>query len=111
MAEEKLAEEPKQPAHLAPAQQQSLIELLERADKLDGPVGQIIRAIARLISGSRAWNFWNALLVFLFLTVIYGGLVLLVWNGKMDNNTLALAIGILIGVVTNFLKSIFPIRE
>jgi hypothetical protein len=106
-----LEDKPDHPTEPTPSQQQSLIEILERADKLGGPVGEIIRAFARWIEGSRTWNWKNALLVFAFLTILYIGLVVLVWNGKIDSNTLAVAIGILIGVVVNFLKSIFPTRD
>jgi hypothetical protein len=111
MSEENHMEKQNQPAPSSPAKQESLIEIAERADKLQGPVGEILRALAQWIAGSRTWNWRNALLIFGFLIVIYVGLIVLVWNGKVDSNTLAVSIGVLIGVAMNFLKSIFPSRE
>ena len=92
-------------------QNQSLIEFLERADKLDGPVGELIRAITRRIESSPSWSLWNALLLFLFLLALYAGLVFLVYSGRIDSSALTLALGILIGLLTGYVKYIFPTRD
>ncbi len=92
-------------------QQETLIDFLTKLDRLDGPVGAILRVWAKRLEGGPQHSFKHGLLICTLILIILLGLVFLVWFNKIDSNALMLLVGLVLGILSNYIRYIFPVGE
>jgi hypothetical protein len=85
-----------------------LVDLIEKADRLEGPVGELIKAFAARLQLGPRWTWRNSLLLYGFITLIIIILSVLTALGKIASDVLMFGIGLLIGLLANYVRGLFP---
>ena len=88
----------------------SIIDIIRALDESDGPVRLMLEALVGHIRAGRKYSWLNTLAIYGVILFIICGFWLLTWYEKIDNDVLMLLIGLLIGLLSNHIRNLFPVE-
>ena len=109
-------EQPQRPPEVPTSTSPSLAEFLREIDQLKGPGREILEPVKEILYGlahrvNPKWNWRQTLVVYGLIGFLALGLGILVWFGKISSDVFTFGLGLLIGVMIQHVKHIFPAKE
>ena len=92
-------------------QQNPFTEFLERTDRLKGPVADLLKALAKRVEGAPRHTLAHTLALVVFILFLLVGAGALVWFDKVGSDVLTLLVGFLMGLLSNYMRAIFPPKD
>jgi hypothetical protein len=108
-------EKPQRPSE-APVSTFSITEFLREIDQLKGPGKEILEPVKEILNGlayrvNPKWSWHHTLVLYGLIILLAFGLGILVWFGKITSDVFTFGLGLLIGIMIQHVKHIFPTKE